>query len=71
MPLPNNLIDLKVKKIKQESGLDGLSSGSKVGFTTRVYAYVPELLPNDRNQSFTRKEFAQKYDLCYVGMSPK
>jgi hypothetical protein len=32
MPSPNNLIDLKVKKVKQESGLNGFNNGSKVGF---------------------------------------
>jgi hypothetical protein len=32
MPSPNNLIDLKVNKVKQESGLSGLNNGSKVRF---------------------------------------
>jgi hypothetical protein len=71
MPLPSNLIDLKVQKVKQESGLSGLNSGSKVGFATLMCAKVLELLPNDSSQSFTRKEFVQKYNLCYVNMSPK
>jgi hypothetical protein len=61
---PNNLINLKVKKVKQESGFSGLNNGSKVGFATPMYAKVLELLPNDNSQSFTRKEFVQKYNLC-------
>jgi hypothetical protein len=36
-----------------------------------IYVEVLELLPNDGSRSFTKKEFAQKYDLCYVSMSPK
>ncbi len=44
---------------------------SAKGFTTPLYVEVHELFTSDGPRSFTRKDFADKYDLCYLGMSPQ
>lgn len=57
------------KKVKK----GGSSSFSARGFTTLLYVEVLPLFSVDPRGgcSFTRKVFANKYDLCYVGLSPK
>ncbi|CAM6022242.1 unnamed protein product [Sphagnum balticum] len=58
------------KELNKEGGsfIIGLSAR---GFTTPLYVEVLELLIDDGNCSFMRKDFVNKYDLCCVGMSLK
>lgn len=58
--------DKKVKK-------GGSFSFNARGFITLLYAKVPPLFSVNLGGgcSFTRKTFANKYDLCYVGLSLK
>jgi hypothetical protein len=57
------------KKVKK----GGRFSFNAKGWTTPLYANVPPLLSVNLGGgcSFTRKTFANKYDLCCVGLSPK
>ncbi len=57
------------KKVKK----GGSFSFNARGFTTLLYVKAPPLSSvNPRGGcSFIRKTFANKYDLCYVGLSPK
>jgi hypothetical protein len=58
------------RKINKEGGSSSFSLNARV-FMAPLYVEVLELLINDGNCSFMRKEFVNKYDLCYVGMNPK
>jgi hypothetical protein len=40
-------------------------------FIAPLYAEVLELFNSNGPCSFTRKDFVDTYDLCYLGMSPK
>jgi hypothetical protein len=68
MPSTNGPNDY-IKKIVKKEGGNSLSFNAK-GFTTPLYTEVPKLFSSDGPHSFTKKDFASKYDLCYLGMSP-
>jgi len=59
-----------IKKILNKEGRSSLSFNVR-GFTTPLYTKVPELFNSDGSHSFTRKDYENKYDLCFLGMSPK
>lgn len=54
----------------KKTGRSSLSLSAR-GFTTLLYTKVPKLFSSDGPRSFIRKDFVDKYDLCYLGMSPK
>jgi len=58
------------KKVNKESGSSGLNFNGK-GFATPLYVEVPPLFCCNGSSSFTRKEFAKKYDLCSINLNPK
>jgi hypothetical protein len=59
-----------IKKIVKKKGKSSLSLSAK-GFTTPLHMEVLELFSSNGLCNFTRKDFVDKYDLCYLGMSPK
>jgi len=69
MPFASGPNDYIKKFVKKEGG-NSLNLSAR-GFITPLYVEVPELFNNDGSCSFTRKTFVNKYDLCYLGMSPK
>jgi hypothetical protein len=58
-----------IKKIVKNEGGNSLSLRAK-GFTTPLYTKVLELFNGNGTCSFSRKDFAKKYDLCCLGMRP-
>ncbi len=58
------------RELNKEGGSLGLSLSAR-SFMAPLYVEVPELLINDGSYSFMQKDFANKYDMCCVGMSPK
>jgi hypothetical protein len=58
------------RKVKNEGRSSGLRLSGR-GITAALYTEVLKLLVNDGSCSFTRKDFAGKYGLCYIGISPK
>ncbi len=58
------------KRIKKDGGSYALSLSTR-GFAMPLYAKVLDLFSNNDICSFTRKDFAKKYDLSYKGISPK
>ncbi len=59
-----------IKKIVKKEGKNSLSLSAR-GFTTPLYVEVLELFNGDGTCSFSKKDFAKRYDLCCLGMSPK
>jgi len=58
------------RKVKNEGRSSGLRLSAR-GMTAPLYTEVLKLLVNDGSCRFTRKDFADKYGLCYIGISPK
>jgi len=52
-----------IKKIVKKEGESSLSLNVR-GFTSPLYAKVPELFSDDGTCNFSRKDFVEKYDLC-------
>ena len=57
-------------KVKVE-GSSGSLRKKKIGYAPPVFAEPPILFPFTLSRGYTRKEFAEKYDLNHSGMSPK
>ncbi len=57
-----------IKKIVKKEGGSSLNINAR-GFITPLYVEVPELFNSDGPCNFTKKKFADKYDLCYLGMN--
>jgi hypothetical protein len=58
------------KGIKKEGGSYSPSLSTR-GFVESLYVEVPDLFSSNGICSFARKDFVEKYDLCYKGMNPK
>jgi hypothetical protein len=54
------------KKVKLESGLK--SNFKPIGFVALLYAELPKI---GNGGPITWKEFAEKFELCIIGMNPK
>jgi hypothetical protein len=56
------------KKIVKKEGESFLNLSAR-GFTTPLYTKVPKLSSGNGTCNFSRKDFVEKYNLCYLGMS--